>query len=224
MLYLSLLNLPRSSGRWRFLQSYQLHQLLWKGFPGIGRNETENRFLFRHNEDAQLHSVLVQSVAEPDWSFLDNEAEGTTARVKAFDPTNIEESAKLQFMIRANPVTKRKYADGKARHIAIGSDRRRLSELMGIDLQQLPSRDDLLVEWLRRKEADGGFALEQCVVGPNIDVVVGRPNQNVPATFTGVDFTGILRVTNAGAFANTLQHGIGRGRAFGFGLLTVKRI
>lgn len=224
MLHLSLLQLPRSAGRWRFLQSYELHQLLWKGFPGIARNESENRFLYRHEENDTLHSVLVQSATSPNWSSLEDEAEGTTAQIKEFDPTGIPNGTQLRFMIRANPVTKRKYADGKARHIVIGSDRHRLAELMGVELKDLPSRDDLLVEWLQRKGAEGGFVLEQCVPGPNHDLVVGKPKQTEHATFTGVDFSGILRITDPNAFANTLRHGIGRGRAFGFGLLSVKRI
>src|SRR4051812_41514914 len=107
MLHLSLVTLPRTSIRWRFLQPYELHQVLWKGFADLPRGTRENRFLYRHDERDDVHSVLVQSATPPDWRFIDDGAEGSTAQVKTYDPAGIAEGTRLRFLIRANPVVRR---------------------------------------------------------------------------------------------------------------------
>lgn len=239
MLHLSLLTLPRSSSRWRFLEPYQLHQLLWTAFPGLPRHSREGRFLYRHEENEKAHSVLVQSATAPDWSSVEDEADGTITRVKTFDPAVFSEGTRLRFLLRANPVVRRRgYPDGsggdmQSRHIAVGSDRKRMSERLGMKLDEMPSREELLIEWLARKGADGGFAVMACMPGPNHDVELRRPDpekrkdrekqREKPILLTTVEFEGILRVTDPIAFERTLRLGIGRGKGFGLGLLSVAR-
>src|SRR5690606_27131912 len=104
MLYLSLLTLPRASAAYQFLESYQLHQLLWKAFPGVPRGEHDKRFLYRHEENNLAHLVLLQSVLPPDWTFLDHDSAGAQAQVKSFDPRLLQPGARLRFFLRANPV------------------------------------------------------------------------------------------------------------------------
>lgn len=231
-MHLSLLTLPRRAGRWRFITSYQLHQVLWKAFPELRRGEQENRFLYRHDEHDDCHSILVQSVLQPNWSHVEDEAEGTTARIRTFDPTRIDTNTEFRFQLRANPVVQRKgYADGKSRRIVVGSKMDRVAERLGLGKENVPSREEKQIEWMMERGKSGGFEfgvrnnLPTCVPGPNRDYVIYRASTDQkPMTFTGVDFTGILLVTNAAAFADTLRHGIGRGKAFGFGLLSIARI
>jgi CRISPR system Cascade subunit CasE len=230
MLHLSLLTLPRTSMRWRFLQPYELHQVLWKGFPDLPRHTSEDRFLYRHDERDETHSILVQSVTAPNWSFLDNESEGTIALVKRSDPASIEISTRLHFMLRANPVVRRRGYDGtdnrghdRRRHIAVGSDRARIAERLGVKKDDLPTREEQLIDWLQRKGNEGGFELQDVITGPNRDHIISTRRGGNPMTFTTVDFEGILTVTNPSTFTHTLRHGIGRGKGFGFGLLSVKR-
>lgn len=233
MLHLSLITLPRHTSQWRFLRPYELHQILWKGFTGLKRGEAENRFLYRHQETENRHSILVQSATQPDWSFLADEAEGTTAEMRPFNTNAIDNGDRLNFLLRANPVVYRKHPGGITKRIAVGSDRRRLAEMRGVDKEDLPSREQLLTDWLTRKGDTGGFTIERgeedrilCDVGPNMDIVLRKPEQKQDdrVTLTTVDFSGVLRVTDAKAFAETLRRGIGRGRAFGCGLLSVARL
>ena len=42
-----------------------------------------------------------------------------------------------------------------------------------------------------------------------------------PVTLLAVTYEGVLTVTNAEKFCETLVNGIGRGKAFGMGMLTV---
>lgn len=233
MPHLSLITLPRASTRWRFMTPYQLHQQLWKGFEGIGRGESENRFLYRYEQGEGEHSVLVQSVEKPSWAHIKDEAEGSVVRMRSFDPAALPIGEPLRFKLRANPVVSRKYPDGITKRIAVGSDRARLAEIRGMTLEELPSREEMLIEWLEKKGRDGGFAIEHgmndrilCDVGPNLDIVVRKPARagDHRVTLTSIDFTGVLTVTDVDRFAESLRHGIGRGRAFGCGLLSVARL
>lgn len=238
MPHFSLVTLPRNSLKWRFLRPYELHQILWRGFPGLKRGEEKNRFLYRHNEEETHHSILVQSITEPDWSFLADEADGTTVETRPFDPDRIPTDTPLRFLLRANPVVNRKYPDGKTRRIVVGSDRKRIRELTGVaDLRDIPTREDLLTTWLQRQGETGGFRLESlpeangervlCDVGPNHDLIIRKPEQKKKderVTVTTVDFSGVLRVTDSDRFAVTLGRGIGRARGFGCGLLSVARL
>ncbi len=231
MLHLSLLVLPRDARRWQFLQPYELHQLLWKAFPGLDREASDGRFLYRYDEHEHAHSVLVQSVNRPDWSFIDDEAEGSISRVKMFDPAAFPGGTHLRFFLRANPVVLRcgytgigRNGKDKRRLIPVGSDRRRMAERMGVDIGTVPSRDEQLVEWLRRKGGEGGFELIHCTPGPGRDHLLSRSAQEPPITITGVDFEGVVRVLDPAAFARSLGRGIGRAKGFGFGMLSVMRI
>jgi CRISPR system Cascade subunit CasE len=238
MLHLSLLRLPRRAARWRYLEPYQLHQVLWRAFPELPRHTGEGRFLYRHEEDEDRHCVLVQSATAPDWSFLDNEAEGTTSCMRSFDPSKIERESVYRFRLRANPAVRRRgYTDNTtgARHIPVGSDRHRQAEMLGVALDAVPTREEQLQSWLARKGSEGGFTLLDCVPGPNHDVLIGQPIRDTsthersperkprPILLTAVEFDGLLRVSDAAAFERTLRQGIGRGKGFGFGLLSIAR-
>ena len=225
MLYLSLLTLPRNAARWQFLRPYELHQVVWKAFPNLARGEREKRFLYRHDIRQDNHSVLVQSVLAPEWQFLDDESEGTVACVKTFEPERIEAGARFRFLVRANATVSRRGASKRDKHrrIAVGSDRVRVARMLGVPLEEIPSREEQLIGWLRQRSDEGGFTLLDCTVGPNQDVVM-MANSNDMRTFTGVDFDGLLRVNDAGRFADMLRRGIGRGRGFGFGLVSIKRV
>jgi len=230
MLHLSLIRLPRTASRWRFMRSYELHQVLWKGFPELKRGETENRFLYRHDERDECHSVLLQSTVQPDWSFLEDEAEGSAVQVKTFDPAKIDRGTRLRFLVRTNPVVLRKYPDGKSRHIVVGSRMDLVAGRLGVPLESLPSREELQLAWMERKAGEGGFELIACVPGASRDYLFRKPkercgtNETGRITFTGVDFEGILRVVDPEQFAETVRRGIGRARGFGFGLLSLQRL
>lgn len=234
MLHLSLLTLPRDTRQWKFLLPYDLHQVLWKGFKGIDRGDREQRFLYRHQESEKTHSILVQSATNPDWSFLADEASGTTASTKQMDPSKLPTGEPLRFLLRANPVVHRKYGGDVKKRIAVGSDRARQAKLIGVKIQDMPSREELLIEWLERKGTEGGFAIARggqdrilCDVGPNMDIVLKKPEQKGKddrVTLTTIEFSGVLNVTDPQQFAHTLRRGIGRGRAFGCGLLSVAKL
>ncbi len=50
-----------------------------------------------------------------------------------------------------------------------------------------------------------------------------RNDSGKPMTFGAVTFEGILEVTDAEKFRESLRQGIGTGKAYGFGLLSVAK-
>lgn len=254
MLNLSLLKLPRRAGPWRYLRPYELHQALWTGFPGLESSSSDERFLYRHEELDDHHSVLVQSTEVPDWTEIERRSADTVVKVREFDPQAIAGDKPLRFLLRANPTTSRTYPDElvtgsdgverpKSRRIAVGSDRKQLAERMGVSVDELPSREEMLVDWLRKKGESSGYSIVEdssgrtlCDVSPNRDLILRKgkkagsrsstrnraSNGTEPRiTITTVDYTGVLRIDDPDRFAETIRSGIGRARAFGCGLLSL---
>ncbi len=227
MLHLSLLHLRRSGSRWRLLDPYQAHQLIWKAFLDVPRGDRP--FLFSLDDRSTHHSLLVQSSLPPDWAFLSGDA---TIKTKALDPTHIPIDEPLRFSLRANPTVDRKgFRDGKKRRVAVGANPELAFQQMGRPteapktlVERAAWRERELKDWLRRKGERSGFSVEECAPGPIIARQVVRTDNGPPRvmTFHEVDFTGTLRVNDKEAFTHAYAHGLGRGKAFGYGLLMVR--
>ena len=223
MLHLSLLHLPRDQP----IDPYQAHQLAWKAFSD--RVEGDRPFLFSLEKRPTHHSLLVQSRTAPSWDFLGGRGEVQT---KTFDPSLIEPGTRLQFFLRANPTVDRKgFKDEKKRRIAVGINPELAFQRMGRpeDAPTTPDavaawRRNELLGWLERKGGDGGFRVDEAEPGPIIERRLVRSlNQRTrPMTFHEVEFTGTLEVTDAKEFVRTLEQGVGRGKAFGYGLLMIR--
>lgn len=117
-------------------------------------------------------------------------------------PPSLLQHDRYRFQVRANP-TMRRTADG-----------RRLGLF----------RPDLLEGWMDRKASSGGFAVEQgsLVIGAPLEyrfVRKGRMGKHI-----GVDFRGVLRVTDRDRFVRAFVVGIGSAKAFGFGLLLLQPV
>jgi CRISPR system Cascade subunit CasE len=99
------------------------------------------------------------------------------------------------------------------------------------------SREEDQLAWLARKGEQGGFRLIGVDVQPELpdtrvstaEKVRGRRPAHddtapMPLRFGAVVFEGRLEVTDRATFLGTLRNGIGSGKAFGFGLLSVASV
>jgi CRISPR system Cascade subunit CasE len=190
--------------------------------------------LFRLDKSADGRlALLVQSSEVPDWTKLPSgylsvasafEDEGPNPAVRSIDAMlgAFAVGAELRFRLRANPTKK---IDTKT-----GSDGKRRNG------RRVPLRTEAeRAAWLKRKGEQHGFrVLDVEQSGPPtlsqlIDVTEGRaigyrPGSNPEQekmTFASTVFEGRLAVTNANAFRETVTNGIGSGKAFGFGLLSL---
>ena len=230
MLHLSLLRLPRDHPRWRHLDAYQAHQLVWTAFPGVPRGERP--FLFsldaRSSPTGDVQSLLVQSTQPPDWSVLSEHAEVRTKET----PAKVEAGARMAFSLRANPtVARRGFSDGATRRVAVGLSPERAFAQMGragehpTDPAEVAAwRDTELRAWLDRQAERSGIEVERAAAGPIVrrQFSRARDGRGAPMTLHEVEFTGVLRVTEPSTFAQARASGIGRARSFGYGLLMVR--
>ena len=244
-LYLSrlLLNPCSRQVRSELAQPYEMHRTLMRGFPEANEPErvsARERFgvLFRAEVDdlGDAVTVLVQSRVEPDWSILDVLPDYLCLDTMRPNPSckdimpvcrNLYPQQVLRFRLRANP-TKR---------IAKKDD-----PLSGKRVEL--NREEDQIAWLirkgreREKDQPGGFELVVKEAANTPGEILQVPRVNVcpegkqqsrkrdgagghATTHLAVLFEGLLRVTDRQAFLATLIHGIGPGKAFGFGLLSV---
>lgn len=238
-MYLSRLILnPRSRAARRDLSDcQQMHRTILSAFPakaaGEGRGAREAfRLLYRVDTERRtgLISVLVQSAVEPNWSRLTAdylaEVGSENPACKGIDEalSSIQAGARLAFRLRANPtrrVSTRNERDGARWH-------GRRVELRGEEEQ---------VGWLRRKSEAHGFRLLCVSTHTDLPNVSARPEAKLLGWRKGEDsehvarlgfgsvlFEGELEVTEAQLFRSAVEGGIGPGKAYGFGLLSLARL
>ena len=81
-------------------------------------------------------------------------------------------------------------------------------------------------EWLLQRCQKYGFALDPAqfmVVGSQWRRFYKGAQRQSRVTILAVSYEGLLTVTDADRFCQTLREGLGRGKAFGLGMLTVMR-
>lgn len=213
-----------------------LHRQIMSGFPSLGEVADARArcgVLFRAEpaQGGEAIAVLVQSFTEPNWDLADLPARSIADPVRSLDPlfACIATGQVLTFRLRANPT-----------RWTILSDR---PEPNRTPHRVALVKEDEQIAWLARKgAAGGGFALhtvevmhrdatgETGVVSvPDLRITDdpdvrwrSAPSAKEPnLTFGAVRYEGRLRVTDTDQFRETLRQGVGRGKAFGFGLLSV---
>ncbi len=219
------LNLRNSKARRDLGCPYDLHRTLMNGYP-YPRDQQRCDLLFRV-ESTRMGPpvVLVQTQAEPDWSRLPS---GYLLQRADFKPLDLALRAgqRLRFRLRANP-TKR-----------VAAKNERLGGVMLGKRVGLTAEAEQ-VRWLLRRADAGGFHIPGAWVDakhpdtgepmqlPNfrVDVVPeGRDHNGKPGhagVFLAVRFEGVLVVNDPETFRATVAAGIGSGKAFGFGLLSL---
>ncbi|MFQ3634190.1 type I-E CRISPR-associated protein Cas6/Cse3/CasE, partial [Roseiflexus sp.] len=235
--YLSrlLLDLTQPEVRRNLSDIYQLHRTILSAFPqALAGTSARQHFgvLYRVESIAQTPlqiRLLVQSTSAPDWSRLpatffapplDERGNPSIRRIDN-DYTRITAGAQFFFRLRANPT----------RRLSNRASERE-DRLAGKRVALLREEEQLV--WLERKGAQHGFRLLKTHLHPEIPAVqVARQGTDrgkrrtmdnrdiMPLTFGATLFTGFLEVTDANRFRTTLIEGIGSGKAFGFGLLSI---
>lgn len=203
---------------------YELHRTLLRAFPANSvyserSDGVSSGVLYRidllppYNEFV----LLVQSQMAPDWSFLvSDDTNGYLRLSDPFDEENPTVKARqltfqpgqmLQFRLRANPTKRLSAARGdKGKRVGIYESQEQLA-------------------WLQRKVEKGGGRLLTAQSSRDekikLEGAVSHGEERHKLELFSVQFDGILQVTDPAAFLTAIQAGIGSGKAFGFGLLSV---
>jgi CRISPR system Cascade subunit CasE len=174
---------------------YRTHQTLWEAFE-----EGERDFLFRSEytrSASQNWLIYLISEREPNFTRLQEKTkmEVLHSAVKPFHP-KIKPGARFRFYLRANPTVKR---EGK-RHPLYRSEEQH--------------------KWLIRKGEQHGFRVLSCEDRNRQNYYSARKGTRLMTHF-GLDFFGLLQVKEPEIFQEALKKGLGSGKAFGFGLLSI---
>ena len=221
-MYLSRLILnPRSRQvRSELARPYEMHRTLLRALPTgkvhAGRMEEDAAgLLFRVEEDARTGrlQLLAQSQLPPDWGFL---AAGDYLLPGLAENPGIREVALqlqpgqlLAFRLRANPTKRLSAGKGhKGKRIGIYDEEAQLA-------------------WLARKGEQHGFRLLQAQVSRDGKFKQANAVQGTNGVhdleLLSVQFDGSLQVSDPEVLVRSVGAGIGSGKAFGFGLLSLAR-
>jgi CRISPR system Cascade subunit CasE len=203
-----------------------LHRTVMQAFPGDAGASARAVHAVLHRTDADARRgrlvLLVQSATRPDFSrlppnyFLDlsdyfdwtsgGASENPAVREVSGERANVRAGERFAFRLQANTTRKidtKTGPDGSRRHG-----------------RRVPVKgDEGRIAWLERRAASSGFRVEDV----RITELRPRSSRLRQITLGGSVFEGLLTVTDADAFRRSVAHGVGPGKAFGFGLLSFQR-
>lgn len=203
------------------------HRLLWTLFADSSNRERD--FLWREEGGADLvpgrSSFLILSPRPP------HDAHGLfRVETKEFAPA-LAPGDRLRFALRANPVVTRPGepgAGGKPKRIRHDVVMDRLHALSA-GPQRAEARFQAMQEagrdWLARQGEERGFRLDQGTlrVDGYDQLRIRRGNGRARMAISTLDMEGVLEVTDPEAFSKALHEGFGKAKAFGCGLMLIRR-
>ncbi|MDP2699919.1 type I-E CRISPR-associated protein Cas6/Cse3/CasE [Thalassospira sp.] len=186
------------------------HRLLWTLFADDPDRRRD--FLWREERAGEF---LVLSVREPMACDLFSRVD-----VKPYDPV-LKAGDRLFFALRAN-ATRTKKGGGRVDVVmdalfALPKDKRAAQRM---DIAQSEG-----ASWLERQGDRNGFRVLKCEVTDYSvrALTTHRGSRKGQPQFGILDLQGALEVTEPEAFRQILQIGLGRAKAFGCGLMLVRR-
>lgn len=214
--------------------AHQLHRAIMSGFPhaegDAARAALGVLFRVERMTDPPAIPVLVQSRLEPRWT-LESDA---IAHIEAARPLDALLAAvvaghRYRFRLRANPTRRVHVRASEAGGTYDGRRHAEKAESVGKRVELTREEDQL--GWLRRHGATSGFELVTVRLEPAgraVESVAASPvvrmegrRQGKVMTLATVLFEGMLEVWDPNRFREALAVGIGPGKAFGCGLLSV---
>lgn len=224
---------PRPGRLW-LRNLYHVHQRLCMAFPSPSQKSDDNDFLKPYKPEdfakGQVHVarkvdtgflfridplpggraiVLVQSALEPDWDYAFHNADYLLAarpECKSFQP-DFSAGRRLRFRLVANPTRRLSKHSPDIKEESVG--------------KRVPVPTEKLLDWLDRRGESGGFLItkESTTIQLGYSYINKRGHNG--QRLRSVKYDGVLQVTDTASFHETIVSGIGSGKAFGFGLLSV---
>lgn len=203
---------------------YGDHQWLWRLFPAPEGAAREFLFRRRDVEGIPRYYVLSRRAPQPQGSAW-------RVRTSVYAP-KLSAGTRLQFDLRANPVVDQVHDGRRRRHDVVMQEKKRLlrgcglkrwGDWTGADRPALQTLvQDACGAWLRSRAPRLGFEVDE-------DRFMADGYQQHRAKdgrirFSTADLSGELTVVDPDAFVDTLGKGVGHAKAFGCGLLLVRRI
>lgn len=225
---------PRPGRVW-LRNAYRVHQRLCMAFPLPQKILDDPLFLAPFSPDdfdaAHVHTprdvqkgflfrvdpliggravILVRSAIRPNWDYAFHNADYLLAappEITEYHPRFLPDQA-FRFCLLANPTRKIDTKSGP------NGERR--------NGRRVPVRDEGLLQWVISQAERHGFEVEEPTVRLEKGYVhMQKPNAASGIRLRAVRYAGVLRVVDEERFMRALATGIGPGKAFGFGMLTI---
>jgi CRISPR system Cascade subunit CasE len=189
------ISIQSREGRRDLSNPYEMHRT-------IGRLLDGSQALWRQEN----RQILLLSEGPPNWDlappqYFDSEPGSKTFPLDRF---HLQDRT-LRFRLQANPTKSTKEGLQKGQR--------------GKRVQLFRQTEQ--VDWLRRQGERCGFQLQDVVVQEQGSLKFRKGTGTAQVTIGSCLFDGRLKVTNTTAFRLALGQGVGRAKAFGFGLLTI---
>jgi CRISPR system Cascade subunit CasE len=242
---------PRPGLDW-IRQTYRVHQRIWMAFPDTHRvaedpfflgtwsanasakpKRQDGGFLFRIEPESPLR-ILVQSLEKPNWEYAFRNASHllvSAPQVREFDPA-IEAGQSYRFRLVAQMVTRRTIPAGKLQKEEKARSEHPIRCLLPESEPGTGKRSDpdftawreRLTAWSERHGFTAGEYPKHLRVQPVSNLFMKPTGQERPKRFNAAMFEGLLTCTNPELLREAVVNGVGRGKAFGMGLLSLARL
>jgi CRISPR system Cascade subunit CasE len=183
----------------------QFHGAVEQAFPGERR-----RRLWRLDPLGEKLYLMILSEDMPDLSGIEDQfGSGEPGETKSYDPLleRILPGSVWHFRLAANPTTSKMSSLGSL-------ERGKVQAHITPEFQE---------KWLQTRAEKHGFSLKNLQVTGSRWLRFQKGHRGRPVTLLSVVYEGVLEVTDPDLFRQVLKEGIGRGKAYGQGLLTVMK-
>ncbi len=188
------------------------HRLIWSVFSDSRARDRD--FLWRYDGKGRFYTL---SARPPQTNEL-----FTPHAIKTFEP-DLATGDRLQFTLRTNATRARRIGPRKSQRVDVVMD---LLKSVPPGSERADARRELVQTaaeaWLERQGAVKGFAARRIVAEGYSTLELGRTRRQ-GTTFGILELTGLIEVTDPAEFLPALELGFGRAKAWGCGLMLIRR-
>ncbi|BAO44421.1 type I-E CRISPR-associated protein Cas6/Cse3/CasE [Thiolapillus brandeum] len=201
---------------------FREHQMIWDLFDNPP-DQTRDFLYRREDRPGKPPFYYLLSARQPKAgnSYL-------TVETKSFEP-HLQAGDQLRFELRANAVITRKAGDNSKRRLRRDIIEAKVDEYKARcpDPADRPPpsviHQEAAEEWMQRQGEQHGFEVSELLVANHSHHKVRKPGDDNLRQFTSIDVFGTLTVTDTDRFMEQMMKGMGRAKAFGCGLMLVRR-
>lgn len=235
------INTTRRESRSMLSNPYQMHAAIAGSFSQIEKAQADGRVLWRvdRNKDGSVHLYIV-SPTQPSLVGLDEQIGWPDLmpqwKTREYDMflAKIASGEKYTFRLVANPVISRRALtdiNGRSKRIPHLTTLQQASWLIGEEAYKgeglSAPREASSIEESRAARCGFQIAEDLATKTPLLVVSESRKAEfrkglsKTRISLATARFDGVLEVTDANRLRHALTHGIGHGKAFGCGLITI---
>ncbi len=184
------------------------HRLIWSVFAGDA--DASRDFLWREIGRGRF---MVLSARPPAQSALFDPIDSTP-----FAPV-LAPGDRLSIVLRANATRTVTGADGRKRHRDVVMEALHPIPRAERAARRMDLAQEAGTRWLKGQGARAGFSVCAAMIGGYRVIEERAPGPR----FGVIDIEGVIEITDPGAFLDRVGRGFGRAKAFGCGLMLMRR-